>query len=95
LDDGGEGLFEEFLASDVVVPNGSSYAIRSVVNHIGTSASCGHYTADAKREYVGEMREEHREWTRFNDSYVTKISASEAVADSSNTAYMIMYELEK
>jgi ubiquitin C-terminal hydrolase len=95
LDDGGEGLFEEFLASDVVVPNGSSYAIRSVVNHIGASASCGHYTADAKREYVGEMGEEHREWTRFNDSYVTKISSSEAVADSSNTAYMIMYELEK
>jgi ubiquitin C-terminal hydrolase len=95
LESDGNGLFEEFLAPGVSLPKDSYYAIRSVVNHIGSSASCGHYTADAKRPYEGEMGEDvTREWTRFNDSYVSKVSAEEAVANSSHTAYMIMYELE-
>ncbi|KAG7370836.1 ubiquitin carboxyl-terminal hydrolase [Nitzschia inconspicua] len=96
LKNGGEGLFEEYLAPDASLPKGSSYAIRSVVNHIGSSASCGHYTADAKRLYKGEVGgKEIREWTRFNDSYVSKVTSEEAVANSSQTAYMIMYELEE
>lgn len=97
LENDGDGLFEEFLAPDVLLQKGSSYAIRSVVNHIGSSASCGHYTADAKRLYEGEMgnKEAFREWTRFNDGFVSKISPQEAVKQSTHTAYMVMYELEE
>jgi len=79
------GVLHDFLAVDAVLPLASNYHIRSVVNHIGSSASCGHYTADAKRL---------QSWTRFNDSYVTSISSADAVEQSSSTAYMILYEME-
>jgi ubiquitin C-terminal hydrolase len=90
------GVLLEFLALDCSSPcsRGRSgpakkYSLRSVVNHIGSSASCGHYTTDAKRLYSSE-----REWTRFNDSYVTRISSKEAIEGSRKTAYMVLYELE-
>jgi ubiquitin C-terminal hydrolase len=86
-------VIAECLAPEVVIPKGVSYGIRGVVNHIGASASCGHYTADAKRLYGA--RAEGREWTRFNDSIVSKISSQNAVENSSRTAYMVMYELEE
>jgi ubiquitin C-terminal hydrolase len=85
-----DGVLSDFLAADVSLPEGDTYAIRSVVNHIGSSASCGHYTADAKRQYSNG----HREWTRFNDSYVSKISSQNAIQNSSQTAYMIVYEVQ-
>jgi ubiquitin C-terminal hydrolase len=95
LENDGDCIFEEFLAPDVAIPKGSAYAIRSVVNHIGMSASCGHYTADAKHLYKTNddaEDEETREWTRFNDSYVSKIDSDSI---NNETAYMIMYELEQ
>ena len=67
------------------------YEIRSVVNHMGSSASCGHYTADSNRLYPnGE-----RNWTRFNDSLVsTSLNKCDAMGTSAKkTAYMVMYEL--
>lgn len=66
------------------------YRLRSVVNHIGSSASCGHYTADANRFY---SKEQECHWTRFNDEYVSRISPKEALEESRHTAYMVMYEL--
>ncbi|KAL3944063.1 MAG: hypothetical protein SGBAC_001846 [Bacillariaceae sp.] len=91
LDFDTEGVLHEFLAPDASLPpGGDTYAIRSVVNHIGSSASCGHYRADAHRVFSGGKRE----WSRFNDSYVSKVSADNAIKDSSQTAYMIMYEVD-
>ena len=102
---------QAFLAQDSVYEPDAAYEIRSVVNHIGSSASCGHYTADAKRKMIGSIETdenedtsdddetaqepmvEDREWIRFNDCYVSRISSKEAVQDASKTAYMIMYEL--
>jgi ubiquitin C-terminal hydrolase len=68
-----------------------SYEIRSVVNHIGSSASCGHYTADSNRLYPnGE-----RKWTRFNDTIVSTLNKDDAMGlCAKTTAYMVVYELE-
>mmetsp|Transcript_28426 Transcript_28426/g.59367 ORF Transcript_28426/g.59367 Transcript_28426/m.59367 type:complete len:750 (-) Transcript_28426:154-2403(-) len=94
-------ILSEFLAPDCVIPKqgsqeqrlccdgerspcSSRYALTSVVNHIGSSASCGHYTADAYR---------NKEWLRFNDSYVSRISSQQATDGAADTAYMIMYEM--
>lgn len=82
-------ILRDLVADDATVRGGTNYQIRSIVNHIGSSASCGHYTADASRDYGGG----ERGWTRFNDSTVTRISSNEAMSKSSN-AYMVMYELE-
>ena len=62
-----------------------SYSLTSVVNHIGSSASCGHYTADAVRE---------DSWLRFNDSYVSRITREQATEEAASTAYMLMYEMK-
>lgn len=90
-DDG--GVLNEFLASDRLPPPTTSispvYALRSVVNHAGFSASFGHYTADALRR-----TDDGREWIRFNDCYVSRISAREAIEESQRTAYLVLYELE-
>ncbi|GAX16214.1 hypothetical protein FisN_3Hh304 [Fistulifera solaris] len=85
-------VLTEFMATDCVKPDVSAdvYSIRSVVNHIGSSASCGHYTADSRRWYEDDKE---RRWTRFNDSYVSSISSTEALENSRETAYMVMYEI--
>ena len=75
------------------------YKIRSVVNHIGQSAQCGHYTADAHKIYSNDAETHEagyvRKWTRFNDSFVSQIDESVSMGRTSQeTAYMIMYELE-
>lgn len=105
LKTGVHDVLTEFLAEDVSIPKQPQqimveeddlenrpreYRIASIVNHIGSSASCGHYTADACRTYGVEKK-----WTRFNDSNVTAITSSEVMSETtSKTAYMVMYELE-
>lgn len=87
-----DDVLKEILAEDADIPVNLCYGIRSIVNHIGSSASCGHYTADA---YRLNSATKEREWFRFNDSYVSNISASEAMENGSSTAYMVLYELEE
>mmetsp|Transcript_4063 Transcript_4063/g.8876 ORF Transcript_4063/g.8876 Transcript_4063/m.8876 type:complete len:705 (-) Transcript_4063:76-2190(-) len=93
-------VLSDFLAPNCTVPNKTEnrlccetssrcptswkYELTSVVNHIGSSASCGHYTADGYRNH---------EWLRFNDSYVSKITSHQSTRESASTAYMIMYEM--
>ena len=93
------GVIGEFLASDCSLPESNrssvstqpSYSIRSVVNHIGSSAGSGHYTADAHRRYGTDNK---RQWTRFNDDFVSLVDCKEVTKDSFATAYLVMYELE-
>jgi len=68
------------------------YKIRSVVNHIGSTAGSGHYTAIARRPYDNGKT---REWTKFNDSLVSKLSDDEAFGkETQRRAYLILYEFE-
>ena len=96
FDEDAGGFLNDFLASDCLPPRqttwsaSSEYSLRSVVKHMGSSANCGHYTADAKRfDEEGE-----RQWFRFNDDFVTRISKVDATEHSQETAYMVLYELE-
>lgn len=97
LDEHSGALSEVVAIDEIILPKNSRYGIRSVVNHIGSSASCGHYTADAFRVMKDDednLVRDKREWLRFNDSYVSKISQAEAVDNAASTAYMVLYELE-
>jgi ubiquitin C-terminal hydrolase len=82
LDD--HGVLSEFLAADCRAQG--TYQIKSVVNHIGSSASCGHYTCDSHRS--------RQQWFRFNDAFVSRIQPQQALEGSQRTAYMVLYELE-
>ncbi len=72
------------------------FKIRSVINHIGSSASCGHYTANAFKVRDNEVGgDKLREWIKFNDSYVSSLSDGEAMGEQTQkSAYLLMYELE-
>lgn len=67
-----------------------TYKLLGVVYHHGRSTENGHYTAD---ELVGD-----KEWVRIDDINVTKIDASDAIADQNlgsninKTAYILMYQ---
>lgn len=90
-----DAVLNEFLDCDCT-PDASerlsmSYNLRGVINHIGASASCGHYTADCNRPNLdGEY-----EWYRFNDEIVQNIEPSVAMERSQSTAYLVLYELQR
>lgn len=85
-----ENDLQDYTAVDCAVTSGSRYQLRSIINHHGSSVSFGHYTADAKRT---EKEDDSREWLRFNDSFVSRITEHQ-VQESCNSAYLVMYELE-
>lgn len=76
------------------------YSLKSLVYHIGSTASSGHYTADALRTRPAtpeEADEEtHDEWVSFDDSKasVTKLSDVVASEQKKETAYMLLYTME-
>jgi ubiquitin C-terminal hydrolase len=83
--------FEDLVAPDCPLAADQPYRLRSVVNHLGSSVSFGHYMADAHRRVKDDGS---REWLRFNDDHVSEISEQEAVQESFRTAYLVLYERE-
>ena len=76
------------------------YSLKSLVYHIGSTASSGHYTADALRtrpatpEEVG--KETCDEWVSFDDSKASMTKLSDVVESEQKkkTAYMLLYTLD-
>lgn len=78
-----------------------AFKLRSVIHHIGSSASCGHYTADALVDViVGKGKSckysKAGQWYKFNDSVTKTIEKKDAYGKrSQETAYLAMYELAR
>ena len=76
------------------------YSLKSLVHHIGPTASSGHYTADAARTRPATPEEAdkkaHEEWVSFDDSRATVTKLSDIVASEpkKKTAYMLLYTLD-
>eukprot|EP00814_Leptocylindrus_danicus_P016352 CAMPEP_0116014254 /NCGR_PEP_ID=MMETSP0321-20121206/6177_1 /TAXON_ID=163516 /ORGANISM="Leptocylindrus danicus var. danicus, Strain B650" /LENGTH=623 /DNA_ID=CAMNT_0003483889 /DNA_START=192 /DNA_END=2063 /DNA_ORIENTATION=+ len=76
------------------------FKLRSVIHHIGSTASCGHYTADSLVDVVvgkGKSRKKYsraEQWYKFNDSVAKTIGKKDVFGKrSQETAYLVMYEM--
>jgi len=76
------------------------FKLRSVIHHIGSTASCGHYTADSLVDVVVGKGKGHKEysraeqWYKFNDSVAKTIGKKDVFGKrSQETAYLVMYEM--
>jgi len=69
-------------------PNATiQYRLKSAVHHIGSTTTCGHYTAHVQQHFDGD-------WINCNDSFLNSISIQDVMNKSAqSTAYMLMYEL--
>lgn len=78
------------------VDNTATYKLKSVVHHIGSSTTCGHYTADILSRKCEKGRSDDFKWLRCNDSHISAHETNDVtkIQESMKTAYMVMYELE-
>jgi len=67
------------------------YRLKSIVYHIGNTASSGHYTTDALRRDEGKDQ-----WVSFDDGVTVEKSLDKVVETPKNqkTAYMLMYSID-
>jgi hypothetical protein len=89
---------------------GGLYSLKSLVYHLGRTASSGHYTADAVRARptaAGGIEPEHddkapletgteTEWVTFDDSKTSLTSLDKILSSDrcQQTAYMLLYTLD-
>ena len=70
------------------------YELKSVVHHIGSTASSGHYTAHSVRHRGGQ---ESAQWILFDDGIVTETKLDDVLSSqrSQQSAYMLLYACDK
>lgn len=69
----------------------SRYELCGIVHHLGSTASSGHYTADARREDADGSKI----WVSYDDAmtYVAKKERLLRSERNQRTAYMVMYSM--
>jgi Ubiquitin carboxyl-terminal hydrolase len=78
------------------------YSLQSIVHHIGSRASSGHYTADALRQVEVEESQEKaspetngRVWVTFDDGNTVRTTLKAITGRfKQETAYMLLYTLD-
>ena len=65
-----------------------TYRLDGIVNHVGSSAQFGHYTAVIRND-----NDDNEEWKQYDDEAVTATHTQEALQESSQTAYLLLYQL--
>ena len=72
-----------------------SYSIKSIVHHIGSTASSGHYTADALRIRPNQPGK-NVTWVSFDDTKVDTATSTDILnsVDKQKTAYMLLYSMD-
>ena len=81
----------------------TNYELQSIVHHIGSRASSGHYTADAVRPDCIAMNDRTESstptkiWVSFDDGLSTETSLEKIVDNpfKRSTAYMLLYNLKQ
>jgi ubiquitin C-terminal hydrolase len=85
----------------------SNFELQSIVHHIGSRASSGHYTADAVRTEVPKGNNETEMsvsevtsndfWVSFDDSITNETSLEKILENrfKQSTAYMLLYSLKQ
>jgi hypothetical protein len=87
-----------------------NYKLQSIVHHIGSRASSGHYTADAVRTVTDTWDDDNNEiltpcvgkgadkiWVSFDDSNTCETSIETILENpfKQSTAYMLLYNREE
>jgi len=88
----------DFLGDFSAGESPKKYHLKSVVHHIGSRPSSGHYTADTIRKFALEETDESDEtehWVTFDDtsSCVTSLQKVQANINKQRNAYMLLYEM--
>ena len=68
-----------------------TYRLDGIVNHVGSSAQFGHYTAVIRNNNDSSTNTEA--WKNYDDEAVTATHTQEALQESSQTAYLLLYQL--
>jgi uncharacterized UBP type Zn finger protein len=74
----------------------SEYKVQSIVHHLGSRASSGHYTADALRYLKDDTGKLQPTWVTFDDSS-SCLTSLERIAGNKRkqeTAYMLLYTMD-
>jgi len=74
----------------------SDFSLCSVVNHIGTRPTQGHYTAFARRYGIGgnedsENGESGACWLHYDDTIVSIVDETKVVEQSKSNCYLAAY----